>query len=81
VLSICVRDDGIGADLDDSVGNLGTRDDGVRAHHSVRVLFPDLGDQEGAHTSAGTTTQRVGDLETCKSKIVDRVFDAILRQC
>ena len=33
----------------------------------VRVFFTDLGDQERTHTSTGTTTQRVGDLETLEA--------------
>jgi hypothetical protein len=49
--------------LNDSVGDLGRWHDGVRAHHPVGVLFPDLGDQKSTHTSTSTTTERVSDLE------------------
>jgi hypothetical protein len=67
--------------LDDSVGDLhvsldnspigsaylGGGDDGEGAHHPVGVLFPDLRDQERTHTGTGTTTERVGDLETLET--------------
>jgi len=46
--------------LDDGVGNLRRREDGVRAHDAVGVLLADLGDEEGAHAGAGATTKRVG---------------------
>lgn len=52
------------AHLDDGIRDLGTGDDRVCAHHSVGVLFSDLGDQKGTHTSTSSTTKRVGDLET-----------------
>lgn len=60
---IYVENRGI-AYLDDSIRDLGTRDDGVCAHHSVGILFSDLRDQKGTHTSTSSTTKRVGDLET-----------------
>ena len=47
--------------------DLGGRDDGEGAHHSVRVLFTDLRDQECTHTGTGTTTEGVGDLETLET--------------
>ena len=40
------------------------RNDGVLP---VGIFFADLGDQERAHASAGTTTQRVGDLEALQA--------------
>merc|ERR1719213_41538 len=49
--------------LNDGVGHLGGGHDGEGAHHSVGVLFTDLGDEESSHTGAGTTTERVGNLE------------------
>ena len=52
--------------LNDGIGNLGTGYDGERAHHTIGILFTNLGDQKGTHTSASTTTKRVSDLETCK---------------
>jgi hypothetical protein len=47
--------------------HLGGGDDGESAHHAVRELLTDLGDQEGTHTGTGTTTERVGDLETLEA--------------
>merc|ERR1711885_41901 len=53
--------------LNDGVGHLGGGHDGEGAHHSVGVLFTDLGDEEGSHTGSGTTTERVGDLESLEA--------------
>jgi len=53
--------------LDDSVGHLGGWHNGVGNHLSVWVLFSDLGDEEGSHTGSGTTTERVGDLESLEA--------------
>lgn len=47
--------------------DLGRWDNGECAHHTVGVLFTNLGDQKGAHTRAGTTTERVGDLKSLKA--------------
>lgn len=47
--------------------HLGGWHNGESAHHSVRVLFADLRDQECTHTGTGTTTEGVGDLETLKA--------------
>ena len=47
--------------------DLGGGNDGEGTHHSVGVLLPDLRDQECTHTSTGTTTKRVGDLETLET--------------
>ena len=35
--------------FDHGVGHFGARDDAVRVHDAVGKLFPDLGNQEGAH--------------------------------
>jgi hypothetical protein len=43
--------------------HLGRGHDRKGAHHPVRELFPDLGDQERTHTGPSSTSQRVGDLE------------------
>jgi hypothetical protein len=51
--------------LDDGVRDFGRRHDRVRAHHPVGVLLADLRDQEGTHSGASATTERVGDLEAC----------------
>ena len=53
--------------LDDSVRDLGGGHDGEGGHHSVWELFADLGDEQGTHTSTGTTTKRVSDLEALKA--------------
>ena len=53
--------------LDDGVGDLGRRHNGERAHHAVGVLLTNLGDEECAHTSTGTATERVGDLEALQA--------------
>ena len=50
--------------LDDSIGDLGTGYDGVCAHHPVGVFLTNLGNEERSHTSTGTTSERVSDLET-----------------
>jgi len=47
--------------------HLGRRHNGERAHHTVGIFFTDLRDQEGAHTGASATTERVGDLESLKA--------------
>merc|ERR1711939_888540 len=68
--------------LNDGVGHLGGGHDGEGAHHSVGVFFSDLGDQEGSHTGAGTTTEGVGDLEALEaiaalSLLTDDIEDGV----
>jgi len=68
--------------LDDGIGDLGGWHDGEGAHLSVWVLFTDLGDQEGAHAGAGTTTEGVGDLEALEaiatlSLLTDDIEDGV----
>lgn len=53
--------------LNDSVRDLGRGNDGESGHHSVGELLTDLGDQQSTHTGTGTTTERVGDLETLEA--------------
>lgn len=53
--------------LDDSVGNHGGWHNGEGGHHTVGELLTDLGDEERTHTGTGTTTERVGDLETLEA--------------
>jgi len=50
--------------LDDGIGHLRRRDDGVRAHDTIRVFLTDLGDEERSHTTSGTTTEGVDKLES-----------------
>ena len=68
--------------LNDSVGHLGRGDDGEGDHLSVGVLLTDLGDEESTHAGAGTTTERVGDLEALKaiatlSLLADDIEDGV----
>merc|ERR1712072_832448 len=53
--------------LNNGVGDLGGWHDREGAHHTVGVFLTDLGDEEGSHTGAGTTTERVGDLEALEA--------------
>ena len=53
--------------LDNGVGNLGGGNNGESGHHAVGEFLTNLGDQECSHTGTGTTTQRVGDLETLEA--------------
>ncbi len=50
--------------LHHGVRHLGRREHGEGEHHPVRVLLPDLGDQQGAHAGARAAAQRVAHLET-----------------
>merc|ERR1712100_346790 len=68
--------------LNDGIRDLGGRHDGESAHDTVGVLLTDLGDQEGAHTGASTTTEGVGNLETLEaiatfSFLADNVEDGV----
>ena len=46
---------------------LGGWHDGECAHHTVRVLLTDLGDEESAHTRTRATTEGVCNLETLQA--------------
>lgn len=50
--------------LDNGIRNLWRRHNGESSHHSVGEFLSDSRDQQSTHTGTGTTTQRVGDLET-----------------
>lgn len=50
-----------------SEAHLGGRNNGESSHHSVWEFLSNLGDQERTHTGTGTTTERVGDLETLEA--------------
>jgi len=56
--------------FDNGIGNLGRRDDRESSHHSIRVFFTDLGDQEGTHSRTSSSSQRVSELETLKAVTV-----------
>ena len=53
--------------LHDGIRHLGRRHDGEGEHHTIGVLLTDLGDQEGSHAGAGTTSERVADLEALEA--------------
>jgi hypothetical protein len=53
--------------LNDGVRDFGRRHDREGRHHAVRELLADLRDEEGTHTSASATAERVGDLEALKA--------------
>ena len=53
--------------LNNGVGDLGGGNNGESGHHTVGELLTDLGDQQSTHTGTGTTTKRVGDLETLEA--------------
>merc|ERR1712100_857089 len=68
--------------LNDGIRDLGGRHDGEGAHHAIGVLLTDLGDEESSHTGTGTTTERVGDLEsleaiTALSFLTDNIEDGV----
>lgn len=67
VLNQLVDGEGGVVGLDNGVGDLGRGDDRVCGHHAVGELLTDLGDEERSHTGTGTTTERVGDLETLEA--------------
>jgi len=60
--------------LDNGVGDLWGWHDGEGGHDSVWVLLTDLGDEEGSHTGAGTTTEGVGDLEALEAVATFSLF-------
>jgi len=67
VLDELVHGEGGVVGLDNGVGDLGGGNDREGVHHSVGVLFSDLGDEEGSHTGAGSTTERMGKLESLEA--------------
>jgi hypothetical protein len=50
--------------LNDCIRNLGTRNDGICAHHPIGVLLADFRNEESTHTGTSTTSEGVSDLET-----------------
>ncbi|URE06649.1 hypothetical protein MUK42_34782 [Musa troglodytarum] len=51
--------------LHDRVRHLGRREHRERHHHPIRVLLPDLGDQQRPHARPRPPAQRVADLKPC----------------
>ena len=45
---------------------LGGGDDGESVHDAVGVFLTDLGDQESSHSGSGSTSKRVGQLESLR---------------
>merc|ERR1711939_851999 len=82
VLDQLVDGEGSVVRLDDSVGHLWRGHDGEGEHHTVWVLLADLGDEEGSHTSTGTATEGVAQLEALKAVarlglLADNVEDGV----
>jgi hypothetical protein len=68
--------------LNDGIRHLGGRDHGVGRHDAIGVFLTDLGDKESTHTSTGTTTHGVGELETLEaiarfSLLADNIEDRV----
>lgn len=53
--------------FDDGIRYFGGWNNGESGHHSIRVFFADFADQEGTHTSTGTSTERVCYLKALKA--------------
>jgi len=53
--------------LDNSVGHLGGRHDGVGVHDPVWVFLSDLGDEECSHTRASSSSKRVSQLKSLQT--------------
>ena len=68
--------------LDNGIRDLGGGDDREGAHHAVRVLLADLGDEESSHSRASASSEGVGDLESLEavaglSLLADNVEDGV----
>lgn len=53
--------------LNDGVGDLWRGQNREGGHHSIGVLFSNLGDKQSSHTGTGTSSKGVGDLESLKA--------------
>ena len=67
VLNELVNGEGGVVRFNDSVGHFGRWHNRESGHHAVWELLADLGDEESAHTSTGTSTERVGNLEALEA--------------
>ena len=67
VLDQLVNGEGSVVRLNDGIRHLRGWHDREGHHHSVRVLLPDLGDQESSHSGSGTSSEGVADLESLKA--------------
>ncbi len=68
--------------LNDGIRHLWRWDNGEGGHDTIRILLTDLGDQQGTHTRAGSTTHGVGHLETLEavaglSFLADNIEDGV----
>ena len=68
--------------LNNGVGYLGGWDDGESGHNPVGIFLTDLGDQECSHSGSGSTSERVGKLEsleavTALSFLADNIEDRV----
>lgn len=68
--------------FDNGIRNLGGWHNGKGAHHTIRVFFTNLGNEESTHTGTSTTTERVGNLETLEavagfSLLADNIEDRV----
>mmetsp|Transcript_18951 Transcript_18951/g.24970 ORF Transcript_18951/g.24970 Transcript_18951/m.24970 type:complete len:206 (-) Transcript_18951:44-661(-) len=53
--------------FDDSIGHFGRWDNGEGRHNSIRIFFTHFRDEQGSHSRTGTSTHRVGKLETLQA--------------
>jgi len=53
--------------FNDGVGHFGGGDDRESFHDSVGVFFSHFGDKEGSHSGSGSSSQRVGGLESLEA--------------
>ena len=53
--------------LNNSVGNLGRRHNGVSVHDSVGVLLSDLGDKKCSHARTSATSKGVSELKSLQT--------------
>ncbi len=49
------------------IGHFGRGHHAEGVHDAVGILFTDLADEEGAHTGASASTERVGELEALQA--------------
>jgi hypothetical protein len=82
VLNKLVDGEGGVVRLNDSVRNLGARNDRVSTHDTIGVILTNLGNQKGSHTGSGTSSHGVSDLKSLKHVtalgfLTDDIHDAI----
>jgi len=82
VLDKLVDGEGSIVRLYDSIGHFRGRDDGKGRHNTIRIFLTDLGNKEGSHAGASSTTHRVSKLEALETIarlcfLADNVKDGI----